>query len=393
MKIKSVETHQVMAGWRPWMFLKVTTDSGITGWSDCTDANGSNPALLAALRDLGESLIGRDPMPIELIFQDLYRGTRQSTGGTVQKAIAAIENALLDIKARASNVPVYALLGGPVRKRVRLYWSHCGSTRVRHGSCIAGKPAPLRSLADIADLTAEVKTRGFTGAKTNLILFPEGRDPMVVSQGFRGGEGSSDRNLSGEALIGIRQLVDTFRAGLGPDVDLILDANMHFRIDGMIRLARALGDCDLAWLEADFDDPIQLRSLRDKAPMPIGSCEKRQLMAGYKPFFDARSMDIAIIDVRWTGVWQAKKIADLAACYEVNVAPHNHGSPLATLMAAHFCAAVANLRTMEYDVDDVDWRDTLIDPALIIENGHLVLPDGPGWGANVNEAVLRERAS
>jgi galactonate dehydratase len=393
MKIKSVETHQVMAGWRPWMFLKITTDSGITGWSDCTDANGSNPALLAALRELGQTLIGRDPRPIELIFQDLYRSTRQSAGGTVQKAIAAIENALLDIKARSLDIPVYALLGGPVRKRIRLYWSHCGSTRVRHGSYLAGKPAPIRSLDGIAALAAEVKARGFTGAKTNLILFHKGAEPVVMSHGFRGGEGSSDRNLSGEALNGIRVLMKTFRAELGPDADLILDANMHFRIDGMVRLAHALAECDLAWLEVDLDDPAQLRDLRDKAPMPIGSCEKRQLMSGYKPFLDAGAMDVAIIDVRWTGVWQAKKIADLAACYEINVAPHNHGSPLATLMAAHFCAATTNLRTMEYDVDDVDWRDALVDPALRIEKGHLVIPEGPGWGAEVNEAILRRRAA
>ena len=123
--------------------------------------------------------------------------------------------------------------------------------------------------------------------------------------------------------------------------------------------------------------------------MPIGSCEKRQLLGGYMPFFEARAMDVAIMDVSWTGVWQAKKVADLASHYEMNVAPHNHGSPLATLMAAHFCAAATNLRIMEYDVDDVAWRDELITAPLRIADGRLSLPEGPGWGADIDETVMR----
>ncbi|MEX0803114.1 MAG: mandelate racemase/muconate lactonizing enzyme family protein [Candidatus Binatia bacterium] len=393
MKITSFELFEVKAGWRPWFFLKVVTDEGIVGWSDCTDAHGSNAGVAASIRELGESLIGRDPMPLELVFQDLYRITRQSSGGVVQKAIAAIENALLDIKAKALGVPVCVLLGGPVRERVRLYWSHCGSTRIRHHSLLGAGARPVRSLADIEILAHEVRERGFSGAKTNLILFPEGRDPLIIGQGFGGGEGSYDRNLSGETLTGIRRLMEIFRKGLGPDADLILDANMHFRADGMVRMARALSEYGLAWLEVDMDDPAQLRALRGRAPMPIGSCEKRQLMSGYKPFLDAGAMDVAIIDVRWTGVWQAKKIADLAACYDVNIAPHNHGSPLATLMAAHFCAAATNLRIMEYDVDDVPWRDSLLTEPMRIEQGHLLMPDAPGWGADVDESALRARTA
>ena len=391
MKIKSIELFKIQAGWRPWLFIKIATDAGVDGWADCTDAHGSNAGLAAVIEEFKESLIGRDPIPIEIIFQDLYRITRQSAGGVVQKAIAAIENALLDIKARSLGVPVYVLLGGPVRKRVRLYWSHCGSTRVRHSSHIGNAP-PLRSLADIPALAAEVKERGFSGAKTNLILFRNGHDPIVLSQGFRGEEGSSDRNLSGEQLTCIRLLMETFRNHLGDEADLILDTNMHFGSDGMRRLTRALAHCGLAWLEVDLDDPVQLRMLRDQAPMPIASCEKRQLMSGYKPFLDAGSMDIAITDVRWTGLWQAKKIAELASCYDINVAPHNHGSPIATLMAAHFCASVTNLRNMEYDVDDVPWRDSLITTPLQIKDGHLSIPTGPGWGAEVDEAEMRKRA-
>jgi galactonate dehydratase len=271
---------------------------------------------------------------------------------------------------------------------VRMYWSHCGSTRIRHHDLLADDVRPIQSLADIEALSEEVAERGFSGAKTNLIVFHDGRDPTIIGQGFKGGEGSYDRNLDGTTLAALTRLMETFRSGLGPDADLILDANMHFRADGVVRLARALQDTNLAWLEIDLDDPLQLRALRDKAPMPIGSCEKRQLMSGYKPFLDARAMDVAIIDVRWTGVWQAKKIADLADCYDINVAPHNHGSPLATLMAANFCAAAANVRIMEYDVDDVPWRDTLVDQPPEIKDGHIRLPNRPGWGVEMDETVI-----
>src|ERR1041385_88043 len=165
MKIKSIELFKIQAGWRPWLFIKIATDAGVDGWADCTDAHGSNAGLAAVIEEFKESLIGRDPIPIEIIFQDLYRITRQSAGGVVQKAIAAIENALLDIKARSLGVPVYVLLGGPVRKRVRLYWSHCGRPRVPHSSTLAHAP-PLRSLADIPALAAEVKERGFSDRKS-----------------------------------------------------------------------------------------------------------------------------------------------------------------------------------------------------------------------------------
>jgi len=285
------------------------------------------------------------------------------------------------------------LLGGPVRQRVRLYWSHCGSTRIRHRLHLGADVCALCHLGDISGLAQEVKESGFSGIKTNIILFPPGQDPRVVSQGFRGGEGSFDLNIDYEILTGACRLMEAFRNALGEETDLILDANMHFRADGVLRLARELGCFDLAWLEIDLDDPAQLRAVREKATMPIGSCEKRQLMSGYKPFFDARAIDIAIIDVRWTGVAQAKKIADLASCYDVNVAPHNHGSPLATLMAAHFCAAVTNLRSMEYDVDDVPWRDALVTVPPSIERGHLLVPKGPGWGAELDQSMLDKLVS
>ena len=111
-------------------------------------------------------------------------------------------------------------------------------------------------------------------------------------------------------------------------------------------------------------------------------------MAEYLPFLVAYAMDIAIVDVRWAGVWEVKKLADLAKCYEINIAPHNHGSPLATFMAAHLCGSITNLKALEYDVDDVPWRDDIVVDPPRIESGQLILPEGPGWGTELDETVL-----
>ena len=386
MKVVDLKVIAVPAGWRTWQFLRIETSEGIVGWSDCTDAHGSQAGLEATIGELSDHLVGRDPLPIDLIFEDLYRITRQSCGGIIQKAIAAIENALLDIKAKFLGISVASLLGGPVRSKIPLYWSHCGSTRVRHPDLC--DVAPLRSLHDVPIFCQEVLERGYRAIKTNMLLLSD--QPCVISQGFKGAEGSYDRNIDIKTIKQVAELIGAFRNGLGSDCEIILDINMHLRADGVLRLAEALGPYDLAWLEVDLDDPVQLQHVRQKVSMPVGSCEKRQLMSGYLPFLEKHALDIAIADVRWTGVLQAKRIADLAKVYDINVAPHNHGSPLASLMAAQFCASVTNLRLMEYDVDDVPWRDGLLAQSPEIVDGYLHLPEGPGWGIEIDETRLME---
>ena len=144
MRIAKIEDLHCDAGWRTCSFLKITTDEGIVGWSEYNESYGSR-GLTAVIRKLAERLIGQDPRPVER-SRPAHAITRQAPGGMIQQAIAAIENALVDIKARALGVPVYELLGGPMRDRLRLYWSHCGTYRLAmrdHGR------ASVRSLDDI----------------------------------------------------------------------------------------------------------------------------------------------------------------------------------------------------------------------------------------------------
>ena len=146
MKISNVETFIVDGGWRAWTYVKVETDEGITGWGECSDTRSPN-AIAGAVRDLSTILYGQDPRAYEARFIDMHRTLRSSPGGIAARAIAGIECALVDIKARSLGISVTELLGGPTRDRVRLYWSHCGTTRVRHHEMV-GAP-PIESWNDV----------------------------------------------------------------------------------------------------------------------------------------------------------------------------------------------------------------------------------------------------
>src|SRR5437899_3291755 len=152
MKIARVEALHCDAGWRPWTFVRIETDDGLVGWGECSD-NRSPHGLAGSVRDLADLLVGQDPRPVERLYWDMLRRMRQNSSGVSHKAMAGIELALWDIKAKALGVPVYELFGGPLRDRVRLYWSHCGTTRARMGTFV-GAP-PHRPYDDIAALGRE----------------------------------------------------------------------------------------------------------------------------------------------------------------------------------------------------------------------------------------------
>ena len=386
MKVTSVETLHCDAGWRAWTFIKVMTDDGIVGWSECTDSHGSPRAIEGAVKDLRHLVIGKDPRHVEKIYWDLYPGTRQSTGSVIQKTIAGIENALLDIKGKALNVPVYELLGGRIRDSIRVYWSHCGTSRVRAAQFV--NQEPIRSLDGIKAMAEEVKRRGFNAIKTNIALF--GENPHIYMPAFGKSEGGPELNADTALIREIETYVRTWREALGQNVDLILDLNFNFKTEGFIKIGRALEPYGLLWLELDTYNPDALRLVRDSIRIPICSGENLYGSREFRPYIERHAMDIASVDVSWNGVWQAKKIADLAELYEMNVAPHNHHSHFGTFMTAHFAAAIPNLRILEVDVDDVPWKDAITSATPMIENGILSVPQGRGWGIEVNEEELRK---
>jgi L-alanine-DL-glutamate epimerase-like enolase superfamily enzyme len=299
----------------------------------------------------------------------------------IAKAIGGIENALLDLKAKALGVPVYELFGGPTRDVVPVYWSHCGTTRARAWE-VTGTPK-LASYDDVEALGREVVERGYSAFKTNIVI--PGEEPAVLMPGFGSGGGTLAAREISEALV---RLLDAFRRGTGGRARPIVDLNFNLEPEGCLEVARALEPFDLLWLEVDLFDPGALAVVRQRAPMPICSGENLYGSREFRPHLEAAALDVASVDVIWNGFHQAKKIADLAETFEVNCAPHNYYSHLATFIGAQWCAAIPNARILEYDVDDVPWRDELVTEIPDIAGGEMRVPGGPGWGVEVVEDVL-----
>lgn len=384
MKITNIETFIVDAGWRPWIFVRVDTDAGISGWGECSD--GRSPyGVTGTVRDLTPLLIGKDPRAYEMRFWDMLRGTRQSPGGIAAKAIAGVELALIDIKARALGISVVALFGGPTREQVRVYWSHCGTSRARNSELL--NTPPLRTMDDIAALGREVVEKGYTALKTNIVV--PGDPASVYFGGFGGEPGTTDGVVTRQILRHIETLIGTFRDAVGPDVDINLDLNFNFKPESCMRIAQVLEQFDLLWLEIDMYEPDAIRQIKDSTSTKICTGENLFYMREFIPYFQARSADVFMIDVPWNGFAQSKKVGDLAEAYQLNVAPHNYYSHLSTCISASLCAVLPNVRIMEIDVDDVPWREDMVTNVPHIESGYLTIPSGPGWGIEMVEDVLK----
>ena len=386
-KSMKLEAYQVLhcdAGWRNFSFLKLVAEDGTIGISEYNESYGS-PGLTGVIEGVLKWALGKNPFAHERLMSELYARTRQAHGGIAQQALAAIENALVDLKARSLNVPVYELLGGAVRERLNLYWSHCGSYRLPRTAGFLSVE-PVLNLDDIVSLGREVVSSGFSALKTNIFLFDD--EPHMHQPGFAGTEGWPELNSSRKVREALREQLLAFREGAGPDTMMLLDLNFNYKTEGYLSVTRALDDLGLGWFEIDLYDPAALALIRRSVKTPIASCESLFGLRGYRPFFEAQAMDVSIVDVPWNGIWQSLKIASLAESFEVNVAPHNFYGHLSTLMSAHFCAAIPNFRIMEIDIDDVPWKDDLVTVPPKIENGALVVPDGPGWGTELNEEAI-----
>jgi L-alanine-DL-glutamate epimerase-like enolase superfamily enzyme len=364
--------------------VKVETDAGVVGWGECSDSR--NPLGVAgSVRDLESLLLGEDPREVQRLYWDMLRVFRQNLGGTSHKAIAGIELALWDIKARALDVPVYQLFGGPMRDGMQLYWSHCGTTRARHGAQL-GLPL-LRSYDDIVALGREVVQRGFKALKTNIVI--PGEPARTYFPGFGRGPSTTDGVATPEVLRQIDTLIAAFAEGVGPDVQIALDLNYNFRPASVIEIGGLLERYNMQWLEYDTWDPRSLQEIKACIPQHLASCESLVSTRQYRPFLEQRAMDTAIIDVPWNGFGQAFVIGQMADAYELTVAPHNYYSHLADMHAVHLCAVLPNVRIMEIDIDDVPWKTELVTKPPDIRDGSIALPTGPGWGTEINEEVLQ----
>ena len=385
MKIAQIETLHADGGWRNFDFVKLTTDTGLVGWSEYNENFGGPGGVTGMIEQLASSLVGKDARAFEAHVALMYALRRQASGGVTQQAIGAIENAMLDVKARGLGIPVYELLGGPVRERIRLYWSHCATYRVSRAKEM--ELPPVRTLDDIVKVGKEVAAKGYTALKTNVLLL--GDKPTAHVPGFARGAGFPELNADRHVVRAIRDQLAAFREGTGPDMDILVDLNFNYKTEGFLTMARAMEPFDLLWVEMDTRDAKALRHIRSRTKIPVASCECLFGRRDYRPFFEQQSVDVAIVDTPWNGVAEGLKIAAMAEAYEVNVAPHNFYGHLATMMNAHWSAVVPNLRIMEIDPDVVPWYGDLVTVKPDIKDGYLTIPRGPGWGTEVNEAAVR----
>ena len=374
MKITSIETRRCLAGWRNYHFVRLTTEDGTVGWSEYDDGfNGAG--VTEAIERLAQVAIGENVHHHEHVYARLAAAARQSLIGVLARAIGAIENAILDAKGKILGVPCYELFGGKVREQVRVYWSHCGTWRISRGDVY---PPAVKNLDDVRALGAEVGERGFTALKTN--IYRQTPDGLVGwSPGF-GFPRDPDRTPNRTVLNGLQEFLHAFREGAGPDVDILLDLNFNARTEGYLSILRALKDHDLFWIEIDTPHAAALATIRQQSPFTISGCESLTGLVEFLPYFQHEALDVAIIDAVWIGMWQSLKIAAAADAFQVNIAPHNYYGHLATMMNGHFCSAVPNLKIMETDVDRVAQDAEIFTHAPDINDGHLIVPDRPGWG-------------
>ena len=313
-RVRSVETLSCDAGWRNYHFVKITTEDGVIGWSEFDEGFGS-PGLGTAIERLSSRVVGQNALQHERIYAELFAATRPSTGGLIAQALGAIENALLDVKGKVLGVPCYELLGGKIRDRIRVYWSHCATWRINHPTWY--KPG-ITDLDGVKAIGREVREKKFTALKTNIFTYDGGKP-----KGWRPGFGvpfEPEINVDRKVLRDLRMHLEAIRDGAGPDIDILLDLNFNAKTEGYLKILREIADLDMFWIEIDSFSPEALGYIRRQSPHPISSCETLTGLREFLPYFSEQAMDVAIIDTPWNGVWQSMKIAAAAEACEVNVA-------------------------------------------------------------------------
>jgi galactonate dehydratase len=350
LKITDVQPFVVNAG-RNYVYVKISTDQGIHGWGEAYSA-GPDEATAATVRDFKEWLVGKDPRNIEYLWATMYNFTRFPGGLVVNAAISGIEHALWDIAGKAAGLPVYMLLGGKCREKIRCYQA-------------ANSPDEAQRLIEKYGYTALKATLGFTNAVST--------NAMVRSFGQRA-----------EAL----------RKAVGPDVDLCFDAHARvFEPYVAFEMAEALKPIHPLFFEEIIrpENIDAMAELKRKCQIPIATGEELYTKFQFQQLLDKGAADIIQPDICLAGgILEEKKIAAIAEAHYVKVAPHNPLGPLATLVNIHFSASTPNFLILEYHPDDESPRKDLIKgDAIVAKNGYLAIPEKPGWGYEMDEEAFK----
>ena len=368
LKITEIRTAEVRVhGYQ--VHIRILTDQGIVGQGEATDAAvGSVPLI----RSFTRFLVGQDPLNIEAAFERLrtsgvFAGAQ---AGQYVTALTGVEIALWDIAGKALGVPIYQLLGGKVRDRVRIY-------------CDSGEremiPGDEQSKARIR----QIQDMGFTAAKIDI---DDARDPARIDRvNWTASNGEIDHMV---AKVGFT------REQYPKNFDLAVD--MHARYDAGTgkRVAKELEPFKLMWLEEPVpaENIDAMRDIRASTSTPIACGENIYMRWGFRELLEKRAVDIIEPDFqKCGGLLEARKIADFAHTYYVPVAPHAVTSPIGMMASAHVCSAIPNFLAQEWHwIDSPDlWRNW-VKEGDILQKGFITPTDHPGIGVEMNEDTARK---
>lgn len=347
-----------------WMFLKIDTDEGISGWGEPV-IEGKAATVAACVREMEHYLIGQDPRNIEDLFQVLYRGAFYRGGPVTTSAISGIEQALWDIKGKYYNMPVYEFLGGACRKNIQVY-------------CWVGGDRPN----DVGKAALQQKELGFTAVKMNAT------EELHYIDTFSKVEAAVER-------------VAAIRQACGKDFGIAVD--FHGRVHRSMAkvLAKELEPYHLMFIEEPVlsENYEALREIAKYTSTPIAVGERLFTRWDFKKIFEQGVVDIIQPDLSHAGgILECRKISAMAEAYDVSVAPHCPLGPIALAACLQMDACTPNAWIQEQSLgihynQGSDLLDYLTDRnTFAYENGCVPLLKGPGLGVEVNEELIKEKA-
>jgi galactonate dehydratase len=360
MKITDIRIHTCFAMWRNWVFIEVVTDRGLVGVGEAT-LEGRELTVAGHVEDLRRALIGRDPMDLRARVRDLTRDPFWVGGYVAQSGLAAVEMAMWDIIGQELKVPVWQLLGGRVRDRIRVYAN--------------GWYFGVSTPGEWAERAGEVVELGYDAMKF---------DPF----------GNAGPLIDRETLDRSVAIVEAVRLAVGPKIDLMIEGHGRFDVHAAIRVANALAPFDGFW----FEEPIvpgnlaALAEVRRASPIQIATGERLYSRYDYRELLTLGAAAVIQPDVIHAGgISETLAIAAMAETWMVPVAPHNPNGPVATAASLVVDAVAPNALIQEMLAPwDAHWRDAVVDGSPRVVDGHLAIPDRPGLGVRlVPEEIAR----
>jgi galactonate dehydratase len=363
-KVTNVETFLVHPQGRGknLLFVKVSTDEGIHGWGEAYTQQDRDRSIETSVHELGAYLIGRDPWAIKHFTYVAYNDFLGKRGSMeCYSAISGLEHALWDICGKAAGQPVYNLLGGPCRDKIRVYANGWGD----------GGRDPHATAARALELVEQ----GFTALKWD--PFPNPWRAYI------------DKDQERHAIEGVRIMRET----VGPDVDLMVEVHRRLAPINAIRVANAIEQYRPYW----FEEPVSARNLdamaevRSKINLPIMTGEELYTKTEFREVFERRAADILNPDVcNVGGILELKEIAAMAEAHLVAMSPHNYNSTMIGLAATvHAAATMPNFLITEYFVNFEGLGKEIARPPLLQKDGYVHLPTTPGLGIDLDEDALR----